>query len=316
MRAVAGPKRSQRRRRTRFELGFGESLLSVVLVATRAGGPKAMPPKPPRVFRPLPFGCALTVDELNEIALGRSRSRKIVRTKPAMSRSSQPKRFAVRAAGKPYFAVPARRQLRPKVAPAPAEVSVFINAPFDDEYARLFEAIVFTVIDCGLTPRCALESDDGAETRISKIVKLVAKCKFGIHDISRTQLDRKSGLPRFNMPFELGLFVGAKAFGGRLGGGKVALVLDADRYRYQAFLSDLAGHDVHAHRNATRDVILCVRHWLCASAKDAKFPPKASEIERKFRKFQSTAMRGVKRADRYGFNELCHVMRVHLSAPE
>ena len=42
---------------------------------------------------------------------------------------------------------------------------------------------------------------------------MIADCRYGIHDISRTELDRDSGLPRFNMPLELGIFLGAKRFG-------------------------------------------------------------------------------------------------------
>ncbi len=38
--------------------------------------------------------------------------------------------------------------------------SVFINCPFDNEYWPTFEAVVFTVVACGFTPRCALEELD------------------------------------------------------------------------------------------------------------------------------------------------------------
>ena len=89
-------------------------------------------------------------------------------------------------------------------SPAP---SVFINCPFDPDYRPLFEAMVFTVARCGFAPRCAMEIVDGAGTRIEKIMDLIGKCPLGIHDISRTGLDHDSGLPRFNMPFELGLFL-------------------------------------------------------------------------------------------------------------
>jgi hypothetical protein len=90
---------------------------------------------------------------------------------------------------------------------------VFINCPFDNDYRPLFRAMIFTILRCGFKPRCALEVIDGAATRISKIEKLIEQCPLGIHDISRTELDVKSGLPRFNMPLELGLFLGAKRFG-------------------------------------------------------------------------------------------------------
>ena len=47
--------------------------------------------------------------------------------------------------------------------------SVFINAPFDHSHWDLFHAMVFTVMDCGFEPRCALESDDGSQVRIEKL---------------------------------------------------------------------------------------------------------------------------------------------------
>ena len=69
--------------------------------------------------------------------------------------------------------------------------------------------MVFTVLRCGFTPRCALEVIDGGSTRISKIENLIEECPLGIHDISRTELDAANALPRFNMPLELGLFLRA-----------------------------------------------------------------------------------------------------------
>ena len=67
--------------------------------------------------------------------------------------------------------------------------SVFINAPFDPDYAPIFDALVFAVHDCGFVARCALEDDDGARIRVAKIYDLIEACRFGIHDVSRTELD-------------------------------------------------------------------------------------------------------------------------------
>jgi hypothetical protein len=91
---------------------------------------------------------------------------------------------------------------------------VFINCPFDPGYNKKFRAIVFTIVYCGFEPRCSLELDDGSQNRLDKIMSIIGECKFGIHDISRTQLDSANRLPRFNMPLELGVFFGAKKFGG------------------------------------------------------------------------------------------------------
>ena len=126
------------------------------------------------------------------------------------------------------------------------ETSVFVNCPFDNAYKPMFEAVVFAVFDCGYRPRCALEAYDAGEVRIEKIIALVKNCRLGVHDISRTELNA-ADLPRFNMPFELGLFLGAKQFGNAVQRRKTCLVLDREPYRYQAFLSDIAGQDIAAH---------------------------------------------------------------------
>ena len=84
--------------------------------------------------------------------------------------------------------------------------NVFINCPFDPAYKPLFDATVFAVHDCGFIPRCALEEEDASQVRIEKIYEIIADCRYGIHDISRIELDEPSGFPRFNMPLELGIF--------------------------------------------------------------------------------------------------------------
>lgn len=91
------------------------------------------------------------------------------------------------------------------------ENSVFINCPFDETYTPILRAIIFAVYRCGFVPRSALEADNGLQNRLHKIQSVIAGCHYGIHDISRTELN-ENGLPRFNMPFELGLFFGAQCF--------------------------------------------------------------------------------------------------------
>ncbi len=139
---------------------------------------------------------------------------------------------------------------------------VFINCPFDSDYQPIFDAIVFTIFDCGFTARCALEEEDASQIRIEKIYDLIADCRYGIHDISRTELDANSGLPRFNMPLELGIFLGAKKFGTREQRKKKCLILDRHPYRYQQFISDISGQDIQAHSNSPQIATTVVRNWL------------------------------------------------------
>src|SRR3954468_768137 len=93
------------------------------------------------------------------------------------------------------------------------ERSVFINCPFDDEYTPIFEAIVFTIQACGFSARCARSRLNSGEVRLHKILEIIGDCRYSIHDLSRTQLDRTTALPRFNMPLELGIDIGCRAYG-------------------------------------------------------------------------------------------------------
>jgi hypothetical protein len=167
-----------------------------------------------------------------------------------------------------------------------SEHGVFINCPFDDLYRPLFEAIVFAVHDCGYVARSSLEVTDASQVRIDKIANIIASCHFGIHDISRTELDRESQLPRFNMPLELGLFLGAKRFGSVRHRAKTCLILDVDRYRYQQFISDIAGQDIAAHGGSPAEAIKAVRNWLSASAPGSVRIPGGTLIARRYATFR------------------------------
>lgn len=162
--------------------------------------------------------------------------------------------------------------------------NVFINCPFDEKYKSLFDAMVFAVHDCGFIPRCALEEEDASQARIDKIYSIIADCRYGIHDISRTELDENSGLPRFNMPLELGIFLGAKKFGIEEQKGKKCLILDTEPYRYQQFVSDISGQDIQAHNNRSREVITHVRNWLRAASRRETLPS-GSIIWKRYQEF-------------------------------
>ena len=142
------------------------------------------------------------------------------------------------------------------------ETDVFINCPFSSDYNEQFWAIIFTVIRSGFDPRCAREADDAGENRFDKICRIIAECSFGIHDISNTCLDAQTQLPRFNMPLELGLFLGARRFGTRKQAVKRTLILDIDPHRYLAFISDIRGQDISAYDGTPSSLIGRVAAWL------------------------------------------------------
>lgn len=166
---------------------------------------------------------------------------------------------------------------------------VFINRPFDRDYQVLFQSIVFVVIRSGFRPRRALEADDASQNRLEKIFDITfditAGCRYGVHDISRTDLDPESRLPRFNMPLELGLFLAAKKFGPGLGS-KRCIVFDTKQYRYQKFISDIAGQDIHAHGDDREILIGKLAAWLRDQSGDVKVPGK-KQIGEEFSRFVS-----------------------------
>lgn len=149
--------------------------------------------------------------------------------------------------------------------------SVFINCPFDEEYAHILRAIVFTVYRCGFLPITALGEDNALDNRLQKIENCIEKCRYGIHDICRTELN-DNNLPRFNMPFELGIFFGAKRFGNKNQKNKTALIFDVERYRYQEFISDLNGVDIKDHNNNPEAAIRKIRNWLTIASRRTTIP--------------------------------------------
>jgi hypothetical protein len=144
------------------------------------------------------------------------------------------------------------------------DTNVFINCALDEAYRPLLWSMVFSVIACGYQPCLALQERDAGAIRLEKIKRLINSSRLGIHDISRTAPDTKSGLPRFNMPFELGLDLGAREYGKAHLASKQILILDKERYRYQQFLSDIAGQDIASHEDDPIQIIESVRSWLNA----------------------------------------------------
>lgn len=149
---------------------------------------------------------------------------------------------------------------------------VFINCPFSDDYDSYFKAILFTVIRSGFNPRCAREDDDGGDVRFDKICRIIEDCKYGIHDISKTESAGEPPLPRFNMPLELGLFLGARKYGDAEQALKKAIIFDREPYRYQKFISDISGQDIHAHNNDVGQLIIGVAAWLRRASKRKTVP--------------------------------------------
>ena len=149
--------------------------------------------------------------------------------------------------------------------------SVFINCPFDDAYRLCFEAILFSVTMSGYQVRCALEEDDAGDVRFEKLCELIADSDRTIHDLSRTATGA-DGLPRFNMPIELGLMMGARQYGRGRQKAKRAVIMVAEKFVMPRFLSDLAGNDPKAHGSSPREVIRIIRDHLHTDPAGKRLP--------------------------------------------
>jgi hypothetical protein len=152
------------------------------------------------------------------------------------------------------------------------ESDVFVNCPFDPAFKPIFDAIVFAISDCGFRPRCSLEIENAGQVRIDRILTLIRECRFGIHDISRTEADAETGLPRFNMPFELGIFLGTQRFGSGAQRRKVCLIFDKESFRCQSFISDISGQDIRSHHGKPGKAIEVVRNWLRTAHPEVSIP--------------------------------------------
>ncbi len=166
-----------------------------------------------------------------------------------------------------------------------ASQSVFINCPFDEDYKPSFEALLFTVAASGYRIRCALEDNDSGDIRFDKLCRLIRACDRSVHDMSRVELG-SSGLPRFNMPFELGLYIGASRFGGSQHRNKSALIMVKTQHRLPVYLSDLGGNDCPAHQGQPENVIKIVRGYF-HKRPDGSQLPGAARILKDFERFKA-----------------------------
>lgn len=145
-------------------------------------------------------------------------------------------------------------------------LKIFINCPFDKDFREIFWAIVFTVDEFGHDSVTALDNVGGHDIRLFKIIEKIRDCDAAIHDLSMEKLDKKTKLPRFNMPLELGLFIGLT---NEKGSGKLSekrfLVLVNKNFSNQKFISDLNGIDVIEHKMDKLKAINSVRSFLSES---------------------------------------------------
>jgi hypothetical protein len=165
----------------------------------------------------------------------------------------------------------------------PFSKNVFINCPFDDEYKPLLKSMLFTLLYLDFQPKIS-ETLSSFNIRINQIKKYIKDSKLAIHDLSRSRPMRRNDLPRFNMPYELGLDIGCITYGARKFKQKSLLIFETENYHYQKVLSDIAGQDIKSHGDDPQRLVSQVRNWLSA-LNSRKILPGPTEIWLAFNQF-------------------------------
>jgi len=155
--------------------------------------------------------------------------------------------------------------------------SVFINCPYDAEFAPLFDAIVFATVCCGFVPRSALESGNVAEPRMERITRAIFSSKYSIHDLSRCKGEGSEQLARFNMPLELGIAIARRYTQTDEAHQHDWLLLVPEGNEYKRYVSDLAGIDPKCHDGTVASIVPKTMSWL-KTRPDAVETPNPPEV--------------------------------------
>src|SRR5687768_9968407 len=82
---------------------------------------------------------------------------------------------------------------------------VFLNYPFDPDFASVAEALNFAVVAAGLMPVCALDHSAPDRLRLDMLIEAISSCHYSAHDLSRAKGKGEQNFARMNMPIEMGL---------------------------------------------------------------------------------------------------------------
>ena len=132
---------------------------------------------------------------------------------------------------------------------------------------------------------------------------MLTGCVYSIHDLSRVQLS--AGHPRFNMPFELGVAIGAS-----WGQPHRAFVFEKQAFRLQRTLSDLNGLDPHPHHNTVGGMVQAVVNALAPHTSAARI----EKLKRAARRVVRTVGKMKKKASADGVFSASGFKRVLVAA--
>jgi hypothetical protein len=141
-----------------------------------------------------------------------------------------------------------------------ATCQVFLNYPFDGEFASLADAMNFAVVAGGLLPLCAYDLTTPDRPRLELLVDAIRNCHYSAHDFSRSTGGGAKNFARMNMPIEMGMALFHALHTQHLEHRCVFFVPTA--YDYHAFASDLAGLDPKVHENDEMRILIDMYEWL------------------------------------------------------
>ena len=131
--------------------------------------------------------------------------------------------------------------------------SVFLNVPYDNAFEDLYLAYIVVLTQLGLRIHAALAVP--SQGRLGTIIDLIEQSEFSIHDLSRVEVSR--GVPRFNMPVELGLAL----YRSHASKGKHRLfIFESKAHRAQRSTSDVNGIDPQIHKGTAKGLMSALRN--------------------------------------------------------
>lgn len=131
--------------------------------------------------------------------------------------------------------------------------SVFLNIPYDRKFEDLYLAYIVGLTQLGLRVNAAVGVPN--QGRLETIIGLIEESNFSIHDLSRIELSK--GIPRFNMPLELGLAL----YRSRVTKGRHRVyVFESKPYRAQQSTSDINVIDPKIHNGTAKGVMAGLRN--------------------------------------------------------
>lgn len=131
--------------------------------------------------------------------------------------------------------------------------SVFLNIPYDTQFENLYTAYIVGLTQLGLDVTATLGFPN--QDRLEMIFQLIEGSSISIHDLSRIEASR--GIPRFNMPLELGIALHRA----RVSKGKhIVHVFESRRYRAQRSTSDINRIDPQIHHGTAKGVMAALRN--------------------------------------------------------